>query len=128
MQTEKTHLTCCICGEGAGKWHQHWNRDTGYGICVACVASEAARLDPEELKSFYGVVMNNYDQPMVRHLGRRYRVLAATKDQDAANAFMERTPSAAVLLVFDDGTIIISDKTDEGEVIPHVGEVREVAA
>lgn len=24
------HLTCCCCGSYAGRFHQWWNRDTGY--------------------------------------------------------------------------------------------------
>jgi hypothetical protein len=38
-------LICGVCGERApGK--QHWNHDTGYGICPRCAASLAA--DPRE--------------------------------------------------------------------------------
>jgi uncharacterized protein (DUF433 family) len=45
-------MTCCVCGDDAGRWHQHWNRDDGYGVCVKCVdwlrsrgESEATILD-----------------------------------------------------------------------------------
>lgn len=107
-------LDCCVCGGDAGKWKQHWNRDNGYGICAQCLAEEAAVSTAEELRSRYGEVKVNYDQPTVRHLGRRYRVLAATKHEDVANAFMARNPAAAVLLVFDDGLIVLADKSDEG--------------
>lgn len=33
----KRSLECCCCGGGAGKWKQHFNRDTGYGVCASCV-------------------------------------------------------------------------------------------
>lgn len=108
------NLTCCCCGGDAGKWEQHWNRDDGYGICPACVAEEKAVLPPEEIESNYGKSNVNYDQPIVRLHGRKYMVLAATRDEDTANAFMERTPKASVLTVFDNGLIIIADSADKG--------------
>lgn len=115
--TSIAQLTCCVCGGDAGRWQQHWNRDDEYGICPSCVAEESARNTPEQLESNYGKPSINYDQPIVRHMGRRYKVLAATKNETLANAFMDRTQNAAVLTVFDDGTIIIADKADEGELI-----------
>lgn len=109
-----TYMTCCICGDDAGNWAQHHNRDAEYGICPACVAEEAAVHTPEELESLYGVAGINYDRPIVRHQGRKYRVLAATRAQDVANNFMARTPNASVLLVFEDGLIVLVDKDDLG--------------
>lgn len=32
-----TNLTCCCCGDDAGKYQQWYNRDTGYGICPPCI-------------------------------------------------------------------------------------------
>lgn len=29
-------LTCTCCGSSAGRWLQHWNQDTGYGLCAGC--------------------------------------------------------------------------------------------
>jgi len=108
-------MDCCVCGGGAGKWTQHWNRDDGYSICPQCVSEEAARLSPEELRSNYGLPGVNYDRPTVKYNGRRYRVLASTFDQDVANRFIERTPGATVLMVFpDNGRIVIADRNDEG--------------
>jgi len=66
----------------------------------------------------YGEPGVHHDIPMVRHLGRRYRVLAATKSEIQANAFMSRTPNAAVLTVFDNGTIILAATDDLGKPIP----------
>ena len=108
------YMTCCICGDAAGNWTQHSNRDAEYGICPACVAEEAAVRTPDELESLYGRAGVNYDRPIARHLGKKYRVLAATRHEDVANAFMARTPNASVLLVFEDGLIVLVDKDDLG--------------
>lgn len=108
------HLECCVCGNNAGTWEQHYNRDDGYGICVSCVAEQASIETPERLEQLYGKVKVNYDQPLVRHMGRRYKVLAATKYQNTANAFMDKNPNASVIKVFDDGLIVLVDKDDEG--------------
>lgn len=57
------------------------------------------------------------EQPTHVLAGRRFKVLAAFADTDAgtakANAFMERTPGAAVLFV-GNGEIILADKKDIG--------------
>ena len=29
-------LTCCCCGDFAGYWKQHYNRDDGFGVCKRC--------------------------------------------------------------------------------------------
>lgn len=57
-----THMTCCCCGEYAGRWLQHWNRDTGYGVCMSCIRwmRESGSYRPEELKSLYGIEGVNY--------------------------------------------------------------------
>ncbi len=34
----KRDLGCACCGGYAGRWRQHWNQDTGFGICADCVA------------------------------------------------------------------------------------------
>ena len=60
-------LTCGCCGERApGK--QHWNHDTGYGLCPRCALMFAT--DPrehmrEELKG-YGKAGVNYAAPLTR--------------------------------------------------------------
>jgi hypothetical protein len=54
-------LVCCCCGNGAGRWRQHWNRDTGYGICMACIELERRRgMSAEEIRSNYGTEGINY--------------------------------------------------------------------
>jgi len=50
-----TRKTCNCCGENAGKWEQHWNRDTGYGMCTDCIAMVRSRgMDEAEIISLYG--------------------------------------------------------------------------
>jgi len=49
-------MTCCCCGNYAGKWQQWWNRDTGFGICSRCIDWMKGRGKPEEeIKDHYGV-------------------------------------------------------------------------
>lgn len=112
-----TYLDCCVCGGGAGRFQQHWNRDTGYGICVKCAAEQMGRETPENMEQLYGKPGVNYDVPLIRHMGRRYKAMAVfhnTEDgQRRANAFMERTPGAAVLCVTD--SIYLAHVDDKGE-------------
>lgn len=110
------HLECCICGGGAGSFEQHWNRDTGYGVCPSCVAEEAARSTPEQLEQLYGKPGVNYRQPTVSHMGRRFNLMAICRESqpDVANAFMSRTAGASVLCITD-GTVYIAHVDDKGE-------------
>lgn len=51
----KRHLTCCCCGGDAGRWEQHWNRDTGYGVCFPCVERFRKQGETEqEITELYG--------------------------------------------------------------------------
>lgn len=56
-------LMCCICGANAGRWEQHWNRDTGWGICPRCAANEAEANGPEPMERLYGKPGINYEAP-----------------------------------------------------------------
>lgn len=58
----KKHLKCACCGEDAGRYEQHWNQDTGYGLCADCVIWIQGRgmYTPEEFKQTYGVEGVNY--------------------------------------------------------------------
>lgn len=48
-------LRCSSCGADVGRWSQHWNRDTGYGVCTGCVATARARgASPGEIANLYG--------------------------------------------------------------------------
>lgn len=115
----KRSLECAVCGCGAGKWHQHYNRDTGYGVCTRCVAEEAGRYTSDQLESLYGKPNINYKQPEVLHGGRRYTCLAIFRNtpegSTAANDFIARTPGASVLYVSD--AIYLAHKDDVGEPI-----------
>jgi hypothetical protein len=59
-------LECCCCGSST-KGRQWWNRDTGYGLCVACIPFVSTRwgkpVDPEEIRDCYGVRGVHYDLP-----------------------------------------------------------------
>lgn len=47
-------LECCCCGE-ATRGRQWWNRDTGYGVCTACIAYIRSLGETEEqIKQNYG--------------------------------------------------------------------------
>ena len=52
---KKRYLGCCCCGSDAGFFEQHWNRDTGFGICARCVAWLRSRGSSEdEIADYYG--------------------------------------------------------------------------
>lgn len=54
MNTEQ-NLVCCCCGCAAGRWQQHWNRDTGYGVCAECVELERQRGQSEkDIRRLFG--------------------------------------------------------------------------
>ena len=53
-------LICACCGESTiGR--QWYNRDTGYGLCVACVDYCKAKLEDDEFKDSYGVQGVHFD-------------------------------------------------------------------
>ncbi len=57
-------LTCGCCGNGClGK--QHWNHDTGFGLCPKCAVFIAEKGHLDELKG-YGTPGVNYAAPLVR--------------------------------------------------------------
>ena len=55
------HLYCSCCGGSAGRWAQHWNMDTGHGVCARCVKWLLGRGETaEEIRFRYGVEGVNY--------------------------------------------------------------------
>lgn len=55
MTRKPQPLTCTCCGGDAGKWHQFWNQDTGYGLCASCASWIASRgYSQEYLDETYG--------------------------------------------------------------------------
>lgn len=53
-------LNCACCGERC-RGRQWWNRDTGWGLCAACIDYTAERVPPEEHRSCYGERGVHYD-------------------------------------------------------------------
>lgn len=48
-------LECNCCG-GSTRGRQWWNRDTGYGMCVACIAYVRSHgTTEEEIRNLYGI-------------------------------------------------------------------------
>lgn len=117
-------LTCSCCGASAGIFQQHFNRDTGWGICAECLAFEMGRDVPtDELVRLYGSPRIHYGIPVVHHLGREYKLMAVfydtTKGVALANAFMDRHPGASVLCVTHE-RICIAHHDDAGAVIHNI--------
>lgn len=64
MTTSMKQLKCAVCGAFAGRFHQHANQDTGWGICRPCVDRLHLRgYDPEEMRFLYGIEGHNYAGP-----------------------------------------------------------------
>lgn len=55
------HLDCAVCAQYAGKWHQHFNRDTGHGLCAKCRDDLSKTETPEHMRMRYGVAGVNYE-------------------------------------------------------------------
>jgi hypothetical protein len=60
MAIPKREMKCCNCGNYAGKFHQHYNRDNGFGICLRCVTDEIKSQGVETALACYGVPGFNY--------------------------------------------------------------------
>ena len=57
-------MECCVCSDDAGRFQQHWNRDTGFGICRRCVDWLQSRGETgAEMLNLYGVEGVNYAAP-----------------------------------------------------------------
>jgi hypothetical protein len=58
-------LTCAVCGDNAGRWKQHHNRDTGYGVCKSGVEwlINVRHASDAEMKNNYGIAGVNYKDP-----------------------------------------------------------------
>lgn len=112
------HLKCCVCGSAAGKYAQHWNRDTGWGICRECVDWEISRgVRPEELLDLYGIAGVHYEAKQFIQYGRSFNVLAEFPDTEhgrkSANNYMLAHDYASLIAVVD-GVAILADKHDHG--------------
>lgn len=115
----KKHMTCCICGEDAGHFEQHWNRDHGFGVCRECVDWVASRGDTaEEIENLYGLEGVNYaahDDCEV--YGRKVKVLAVFAEDDIGarrtDSYILLHPGAYVVRKFD-RRIFVADVNDLG--------------
>ena len=116
--------TCTVCGEHAGKWHQHPNRDTGFGLCRKCadwVSDPAKRgrhvCTPLEMANLYGLPGIHYEPHLYRLYGRDFAIVAefteTAQGQADANAFMLANPRTG-LLATDAGRVILASMDDEG--------------
>ena len=48
-------MECNCCGGDAGRWEQHPNRNTGYGMCVPCIKWVRKRgMSEAEILDLYG--------------------------------------------------------------------------
>ena len=60
-------LTCCVCSGDAGRWQQHWNRDTGYGVCLSCIKwQRGRRMSETEIADLYGAEGINWGKTETR--------------------------------------------------------------
>ena len=55
-------LECCCCGNRT-RGRQWFNRDTGYGLCVACVEYCKRGISDDEFRSYYGERGVHFDVP-----------------------------------------------------------------
>lgn len=53
-------LECCCCGGNAGRFVQHYNRDTGYGLCPECVDYCHRGTSDDEFEDLYGIAGIHY--------------------------------------------------------------------
>lgn len=112
-------LSCSVCGSGAGRFRQHWNRDTGWGLCAKCRDWLHERgTSPEEMADLYGIAGVNYEAKTHTLMGRKFEVLAEFPETevDRANRYMEAHPGASVLEVVG-GVVILADKKSMGVAI-----------
>lgn len=56
--TRRMYCTCC--GGGAGRFQQHWNRDTGYGVCRPCALKMIDKDGRDELEQSCGKEGENW--------------------------------------------------------------------
>lgn len=94
-------LQCSCCGART-KGKQHWNQDTGYGLCPKCAAWIATRNDgryADDLKA-YGTPGLNYAAPLAA--GCTPGMLVAWKTLDD-------NWHIGILKEWDNGTAIISE-------------------
>lgn len=133
----KRSLTCTCCGSAAGRWEQHWNQDTGYGLCQSCRDWIWDRNHPpvtrQEFRQTYGTPGINYAawpdghpaaEPAKTHTlwGRVFTVAADFDNAAEANQYMTDNPGTG-LLAEHAGRFLIADLSDKGVPIPRTSSV-----
>lgn len=119
--TRRASLACCVCGSFAGRWLQHWNQDTGFGLCARCRDWLLTKnpYTPELMADLYGLPGRNYEGRTHRLFDRVFVVVAEfpEAEEERANAFMTKYQGASVLEVVD-GRVILAWSADSGVVAP----------
>lgn len=108
-------LYCSCCGERAGRWHQHWNMDTGFGACVRCITFLRRRGETEaEILSRYGTEDVNWGMS-IQMYGSVFRVVAAFPEREVAyaNEWMSKHETHALLAIHE-GLLLLADINDRG--------------
>lgn len=80
--TYRKSLTCTCCGSDAGRWLQHWNQDTGYGLCTKCrdwIWGRDRFGTPEEFHRTYGIPGQNFEAWPVGHPAATFNKTAAAQ-------------------------------------------------
>lgn len=99
-------LQCGCCGERT-KGKQHWNQDTGYGLCPRCVKFLIDRSELDELKG-YGKAGVNFAAPLSRDCP-----VGALVFWDNADGSLR--PHFGTLKEWDNGTAIIREMNELDE-------------
>lgn len=102
-------LQCACCGERT-KGKQHWNQDTGYGLCPRCAVWIAGRKGDEELKG-YGTPGVNFAAPLSMEC--KPGMLVGWKTRGDGDSW--DTWHIGVLKEFDNGTAIVREINDLDE-------------
>lgn len=122
--TNRTHaLACSVCGANAGRWLQHSNRDTGWGLCRKCAdwlesPTRGRHVStPEEMQDLYGLPGLHYEPHMHVLHGRQFAIVAKFQNDDdgtvRANEFMEHCSGVGVIEVVGD-MVILAHNSDKG--------------
>lgn len=90
MAVAKRDMQCALCGSHAGRFHQHYNRDNGHGICGKCVDIELDRTDIESILSCYGVPGYHYqmtDKMREQHQLKAWKIGGYAKKHGVPETF-----------------------------------------
>lgn len=104
------YLRCGCCGERAEGGKQHWNQDTGFGLCAKCV-HYIAKKNPEELNS-YGTPGVNFATPLTRDCKPgmlvSWRSVSDIEGEYRIGKIKEWDNGTAIIKELDGGTVAIA--------------------